>query len=172
MILLGLGANLLHPVHGEPINSLNVAVKELSKLGLTITHQSSWYKTAPVPVSDQPWFVNAVLAVQTHLNISDLLELLHSVERNFGRIRDVKWEARVLDLDLLAYGTVVSQNQDQKVGDVVPHPHMHERAFVLAPLAEICPDWKHPVFGRTAGELLGELEDEQSFEVVLNSGIL
>jgi len=171
MILVGLGANLLHPEYGEPINSLKVAVKELSKLGLIITHQSSWYRTAPVPASDQPWFVNAVLAVHTHLNVSDLLELLHSVERNFGRVRDVKWEARVLDLDLLAYGNLVSKNQDQLAGDVVPHPHMHKRSFVLAPLAEICPNWEHPRLMRSAADLLGEAEGEKDFEIIATDAI-
>ncbi|MEH6404688.1 MAG: 2-amino-4-hydroxy-6-hydroxymethyldihydropteridine diphosphokinase [Sneathiella sp.] len=171
MILVGLGANLLHPVYGDPINSLKAAVNELTKLGLTITHQSSWYRTAPVPVSDQPWFVNAVLAVQTHLDVSDLLSLLHSVERQFGRVRDVRWEARVLDLDLLAYGNLISTNQDQIAGDVVPHPHMHERIFVLAPLAEICPDWEHPRLKCTAADLLSEFEGEQGFEVVEKDNI-
>ncbi len=166
MILIGMGANLLHPVYGEPLNSLKVAIDELVSRGLTITHQSSWYRTEPVPVSDQPWFVNAVVAVSTDLEVQDLLQLLHSVEREFGRVRDVKWEARVLDLDLLAYNNVVTINQDQSKGGVVPHPHMQERGFVLAPLLEIAPDWSHPVSGRLAKELLDGLSEAQVFEIV------
>ncbi len=166
MILVGMGANLDHPVHGEPVNSLKAAIRELEKKQVKIIRQSSWYRTAPVPVSDQPWFVNAVLYVSTERSAGELLSLLHEVEREFGRIRDVKWEARVLDLDLLSYDTVVTDNRDQADGNVVPHPHMQERAFVLAPLAEIAPDWRHPTLDRTAKELLALLDTEQEFEIV------
>ncbi len=166
MILIGMGANLLHPVYGEPINCLKAAVEDLSRRGLTIVQQSSWYRTEPVPVSDQPWFVNAVIAVETDLDVPSLLKLLHAVEQDFGRLRDVKWEARVLDLDLLAYDETVTTNQDQAEGGVVPHPHLQDRGFVLAPLAEISPDWMHPVFSRTAKEMLVALTSEQVFEIV------
>ena len=166
MILIGMGANLLHPRYGEPINSLKAAVETLKEKGIEVTHQSSWYRTEPVPISDQPWFVNAVLAVSTELKMLELLQLLHSVEQKFGRVREVKWEARVLDLDLLAYNGEVSENQDQTKAGVVPHPHMHERGFVLAPLCEICPRWCHPVSGRTATELFDAIKDSQTFEIV------
>lgn len=166
MILIGMGANLLHPIYGEPINSLMAAVEALSKGGLEIVLQSSWYRTAPVPVSDQPWFVNAVVAVKTELAMSDVLSKLHSIERDFGRVRDIKWEARVLDLDLLAYDDVVTNNQDQGLGGVVPHPFMHLRGFVLAPLKEIVPDWCHPVSGRSVTSLLEDIKEEQIFEIV------
>ncbi|MBL4907102.1 MAG: 2-amino-4-hydroxy-6-hydroxymethyldihydropteridine diphosphokinase [Sneathiella sp.] len=166
MILIGMGANLLHPQYGEPLNSLKAAAGMLENRGLQITHQSSWYRTEPVPVSDQPWFVNAVLAVSTELKMQELLLLLHSIEQEFGRVREVKWEARVLDLDLLAYNDEVSVNQDQSKGGVVPHPRMHERGFVLAPLCEINPDWQHPVTGRTATELFDAIKDDLTFEIV------
>ncbi len=157
MILIALGANLNHPLYGEPINSLRAAIDEIEQSGLTITAKSSWYKTAPVPVSDQPWFVNAVIEVQTHLSEADLLNLLHAVERKFGRVREIQWEARVLDLDLLAYGSLVTENKDQVTGNVIPHPRMHERLFVMAPLSEIAPNWLHPVLLQTASEIAQKL---------------
>ncbi|GLQ07367.1 2-amino-4-hydroxy-6-hydroxymethyldihydropteridine diphosphokinase [Sneathiella chinensis] len=166
MIIIGMGANLMHPVYGEPVNSLAAAVEELVRRGVTVVAQSSWYRTAPVPVSDQPWYVNAVLKVETDLSAADLLALLHEVEREFGRVREVKWEARVLDLDLLAYDDLVTDNRDKDVGGVIPHPHMHERAFVLVPLDEIAPDWTHPVHGKTARAFLADLGDSQVFDVV------
>ncbi|MCG8490446.1 MAG: 2-amino-4-hydroxy-6-hydroxymethyldihydropteridine diphosphokinase [Sneathiellales bacterium] len=166
MILIGMGANLHHPQFGEPLNSLKAAVEEIRNRNVMIVSQSSYYRSAPVPISDQPWFVNAVLTVETDLNVSGILSLLHDVEFVFGRVRKEKWEARVLDLDLLAYHDDVTANQDQKEGSVVPHPHMHERAFVLAPLAEIQPDWSHPVLNKSAASLLEGLAGDQVFEII------
>lgn len=166
MILIGMGANLHHPHFGEPLNSLKAAVEEIRKRNVKVVSQSSYYRSAPVPISDQPWFVNAVLGLETELTIVETLSLLHEVEQVFGRVRKEKWEARVLDLDLLAYNREITANQDQKAGGVVPHPHMHERAFVLAPLTEILPDWSHPVLGETATSLLEGLEEDQAFEII------
>ncbi|MEP3245349.1 MAG: 2-amino-4-hydroxy-6-hydroxymethyldihydropteridine diphosphokinase [Sneathiella sp.] len=166
MILVGMGANLEHPVYGAPLNSLEEAVRVLKKQGVKIIRQSSWYRTEPVPVSDQPWFVNAVLAVETKLDMPSFLSFLHEVEQGFGRVRDIKWEARVLDLDLLAYHEEITENTDQAAGGVVPHPFMQERAFVLAPLCEILPDWQHPLLKHSASELLAALGEPPAFEIV------
>lgn len=166
MILIGMGANLLHPVYGEPLNSLKAAIEELKEAGLDVIGQSSWYRTAPVPVSDQPWFVNAVIEVKTDLSAPDLLSRLHAIEREFGRVREIRWEARVLDLDLLVYHDQVTDNQDQAQGSVIPHPFMHQRGFVLVPLQEIRADWRHPVYEKTADQLLQDLGEQQDFEIV------
>ncbi|MFT6559404.1 2-amino-4-hydroxy-6-hydroxymethyldihydropteridine diphosphokinase [Sneathiella sp.] len=166
MIFIGMGANLMHPVYGEPVNSLKAAIRTLEQPDLMVIKRSSWYKTAPVPVSDQPWFVNNVIEVETSLPMEGLLSRLHEVEKEFGRVREVKWEARVLDLDLLAYDNQITLNQDQTKGSVVPHPFMQERAFVLAPLAEIAPDWVHPTLQQSAAELLARLSPVQAFEIV------
>ncbi|WP_214646492.1 2-amino-4-hydroxy-6-hydroxymethyldihydropteridine diphosphokinase [Sneathiella litorea] len=165
MILIGLGANMPHPDHGDPLNTLTEVVRRLRKIA-DISRQSSWYRSAPVPASDQPWFVNAVLSVETELPAPELLNLLHGVEREFGRIRRQKWEPRVLDVDLLTYRDLVTVNQDQRAGPVLPHPYMHERAFVLAPIAEIAPEWRHPVSKLQATELLEMLSSDQPFDIV------
>ncbi|OUR75676.1 2-amino-4-hydroxy-6-hydroxymethyldihydropteridine diphosphokinase [Alphaproteobacteria bacterium 46_93_T64] len=169
MILIALGANLEHPIHGAPVNSLVAALEILKARGLKICFQSSWYKTAPVPISDQPWFVNAVIAIETDLDADELLELLHSVEAEFGRVREIKWEARVLDLDLISYDALVTENREQTKGNVIPHPHMGERAFVLAPIIEILPDWRHPINDLTAQQMMTRLDGDQAFEVVPSS---
>lgn len=166
MILIALGANLNHPLYGEPINSLRAAVTEIEQSGLQITAKSSWYKTAPVPVSDQPWFVNAVIEIETSLTAADLLNLLHTIERKFGRVREIQWEARVLDLDLLAYGSLVTENKDQVAGNVIPHPRMHERLFVMAPLSEIAPNWIHPILSQTAKEIVQKLPKDSEVIVL------
>ncbi|MCR9212445.1 MAG: 2-amino-4-hydroxy-6-hydroxymethyldihydropteridine diphosphokinase [Proteobacteria bacterium] len=169
MILIGLGANLLHPVYGEPVSTLKAAIEEIGGF-CTVEKCSSWYQSAPVPMSDQPWFVNAVIAVSSDLSLEDFLQKLHGVERSFGRIRKQKWEARVLDLDLLAYNDLVTKNESQDVGPVVPHPRLSERAFVVAPLAEILPDWRHSKTGEPASELLKKLPEDQEFRILPNDG--
>ncbi len=165
MILIGLGANMPHPDYGDPVNTLGEAVHRLRKI-VHVSRQSSWYRSAPVPISDQPWFVNAVLVVETEMSEIDLLQALHRTEREFGRVRRQRWEARVLDLDLLAYHDLVTENQDQAAGPVLPHPHMQGRAFVLAPISEIAPEWRHPISRLRASELLKILPSEQPFDVV------
>lgn len=166
MIFIALGANLEHPLYGEPLNTLRATIDEFKQSGLRIIKQSSWYRTAPVPASDQPWFVNAVVEIETNLGASDLLNLLHAIERKFGRVREIQWEARVLDLDLLTYNSMVTENRSQKEGSVIPHPRMHERGFVMAPFAEIAPNWIHPISHKTAAKMLTELPQDGEVQVL------
>ncbi|MBO6826455.1 MAG: 2-amino-4-hydroxy-6-hydroxymethyldihydropteridine diphosphokinase [Sneathiella sp.] len=161
MIFIGLGANLMHPTYGEPINTVKAAVEALSASGLRVARQSTWYKSAPVPISDQPWFVNGVVQVETEKSPEEVLTVLHDIEREFGRIREIKWEARVLDLDLIDYEGQSSTNKTQTKGGVFPHPHMHERAFVLLPLAELEPNWHHPILKTSISELLAPIDTQQ-----------
>ncbi len=161
MILIGLGANLAREAHGTPRETLEAALARLEELGISVVARSRWYRSAPVPPSDQPWFVNGVAAVATRLGPEALLAVLHRVEREFGRIRRARNEARVVDLDLLAYEDLVRDGGD---GPTLPHPRMHERAFVLRPLAEVAPEWTHPVSGRTVAELIRDLPADQVAE--------
>src|SRR5215475_1405551 len=156
--LVAIGANLPSPTHGPPRATCEAALIELSRRGLRIVRRSRWFESAPVPLSDQPWFVNGVAAVETSLAPADLLALLHEVERHFGRERRAVNEARILDLDLIAYGDLLRTDAPP----LLPHPRLHERAFVLLPLADVVPDWRHPADGRTLSEMIRALPAGQS----------
>ncbi len=161
MILIGLGANLEHPRYGPPRRTLEAALEALQQSGIVILARSRWYRSAPVPPSDQPWFVNAVASVETSLSPATLLARLHEIEARFGRSRRRRNEARVLDLDLLAYHDRVSAPGESPV---LPHPRLAERAFVVLPLAEVAPDWRHPVSGLGVSELVGRLDPAETAE--------
>ncbi len=130
----------------------------LAELDVTVVRRSRWYTSAPVPPSDQPWFVNGVALVATGLGPANLLATLHRIENEFGRVRRVRNEARVIDLDLLAYGDLVLGEGE---GLVLPHPRLRTRAFVLLPLAEVAPDWRHPVSGEAVEDLIRTLPADQ-----------
>lgn len=149
MILIGLGANLPSPDHGPPKATLEAALAALEERGVRVCRRSRWYSSAPVPPSDQPRFVNAVVAVETALSPEALLAALHAVERAFGRRRTVSNAARPIDLDLLAYGAQVRTD----AAPILPHPRLAERAFVVLPLCDVAPDWRHPILHKTAREL-------------------
>jgi 2-amino-4-hydroxy-6-hydroxymethyldihydropteridine diphosphokinase len=157
-IYIGLGANLPSPEHGTPRETLEAALRALQSRGLALVARSPLYESEPVPVSEQPWYLNAVAEVASDLSSTALLALLHSVENAFGRVRGVRNEARVLDLDLLDHrGEVRSGPQ----APILPHPRLMDRAFVLLPLGDIAPQWRHPVTGATMAELLESLPEGQ-----------
>jgi 2-amino-4-hydroxy-6-hydroxymethyldihydropteridine diphosphokinase len=159
-ILIGIGGNLETPRWGPPRQILTAALAELEALGVAITARSSWYRSEPVPPSGQPWFVNAVAAVRTPLAAAGLLALMQRIETQFGRVRGAPNAARSVDLDLLDY-------RGQRVESavlVLPHPRLHQRRFVLEPLAEIAPGWRHPLLGASARQLLADLAHGQSAE--------
>lgn len=128
----------------------------LEDSGILVAASSSWYATAPIPKSEQPDFVNGVVRVVTTLDPPSLLLLLHRIEDDFGRVRVNRNEARVLDLDLIDYAGRV---QSSEGGPILPHPRAHERGFVLVPLREIAPRWRHPVTGAGIDALIRDLPD-------------
>jgi 2-amino-4-hydroxy-6-hydroxymethyldihydropteridine diphosphokinase len=159
VILIGLGANLPSAV-GGPRETLDAALRRLEEAGVHIAARSRWYRTAPVPVSDQPWFVNAVARIETALDATALLALLRRIEREFGRQRTVRNAARTLDLDIIDYDGRIENAPDL----ILPHPRMQDRAFVLRPLAEIAPGWRHPTLGKTVETLISALPPDQKAE--------
>ncbi len=157
MILIGIGSNLAHPPAATPRETANAALAALPGLGLRVVARSRWYLSAPVPPSGQPWFVNGVAAAASELAPGALLDWLLELEREFGRIRSVANAARTLDLDLLDYDSHLCETSAL----TLPHPRLHQRRFVLEPLREIAPEWRHPRLGLTAAELLDRLPPGQ-----------
>ncbi len=160
MILIGLGANVSSAV-GGPAETLTAALSLFEARGLPVVARSRWYRSAPVPVSDQPWFVNAVVATATTLAPRELLAELHRIEGHFGRHRRTRNEPRPIDLDLLAYHDVIAAGGE---GPDLPHPRLGDRAFVLLPLGEIAPGWRHPQSGLSVDDLIARLPLGQTAE--------
>lgn len=150
---IGLGANL-----GDPTRQLAEALERLGAAEeVEVQKVSGFYKNPPLGPPDQPWFVNAVAQVRTRLTAEELVRVLQQVEKAMGRVRGERWGPRLIDLDLLLYNGEISQGPNL----TVPHPEMHRRAFVLAPLAEIAPQARHPVLEKTAQELLAALDQAE-----------
>jgi 2-amino-4-hydroxy-6-hydroxymethyldihydropteridine diphosphokinase len=160
MILIGLGANVNGP-WGNPSSTVKRALKELDRGATRLIRASRLSVTAPFGRPNQPDFVNAVASIETHLPPEALMRRLHTIEYAAGRRRGVRWGPRTLDLDLLAYHEVLRGPAFPVVGGkrplLLPHPGMSERLFVLEPLAEIAPAWRHPRTRETAREMLRKL---------------
>ena len=153
-VYIGFGSNI-----GDRLAHIQNAIHALSKTeGITLEKISSVYKTDPVGYEAQAQFLNGVAAIQTHLPPLSLLHTLKNIETAIGRQHRIHWGPREIDLDILIYGDLCLQTEKL----VIPHPEMHRRRFVLAPLAEIAPDIVHPVFQETVQTLLEHLEDDKS----------
>ena len=161
MILVALGANLPSRF-GTPAQTLYAALKAMAEAGVWPVQISRVWKTAPVPfVEGDPWYHNAVAAVETALEPEALLKALLAIEEAFGRVRTIKNAPRLLDLDLIAYDDRIIRKGEELI---VPHPRMHERAFVLMPMSDILDGWKHPESGKTLEQLIAVLPDGQDAE--------
>ncbi|MDA9012654.1 2-amino-4-hydroxy-6-hydroxymethyldihydropteridine diphosphokinase [Alphaproteobacteria bacterium] len=160
-LFIGLGANLTPDGYASPREGCIAAVSALADEGVHLSALSNWYESAPVPISDQPWYLNAVAAATTDLDAASTLAALHRIEKRFGRTRAERNAARVLDLDLLDFAGMVSADS----GLTLPHPRLHERAFVLLPLGELCPDWVHPVSGMPIQDLIAMIPADQQIRL-------
>jgi 2-amino-4-hydroxy-6-hydroxymethyldihydropteridine diphosphokinase len=153
-VLLGLGANL-----GDPVAQIWGAIASLGEF-VRVAAISSLYRTDPIGMLEQPVFYNLVVSGRTGMTPFELLSGVARIEAEFGRTRGTRDGPRTIDIDILAFDQVVIESPHL----TLPHPRMHERAFVLVPLVEIEPLWSHPVSGMTATELLGRLRGRHGVE--------
>lgn len=173
--LIGLGGNL-PSTYGDPVQTILVSLAHIhARLG-RIVSISRFFQTPAFPKGSGPDFVNAAAAISSALSPEALLAGLHQIEAGAGRVRGMRWAARTLDLDLIAVGDAVlpdaatqrdwmalardRQGREAPSRLILPHPRLQDRGFVLIPLADICPDWRHPVLGRTVREMADALPDE------------
>lgn len=154
MIFVAIGANLPDRDGRPPLASCRAAAEALRSLpGLRLAGLSRWYRSAPVPASDQPDYVNGVARLDGEAAPDALLAWLQAIEARGGRVRGVANAARTLDLDIIDLGGIVRPAP----APVLPHPRAHTRAFVLLPLRDVAPGWRHPVLGRTVEDLIAAL---------------
>ena len=156
MILVAIGSNLNSKSFGSPEQNCNAAIDMLRKY-FEVTQSSSFYKTEPIPKSEQPWFVNCIVNIKSKISPSRILDTLLEIELQFGRKRNKKNEARVLDLDLIAYNSLIVKSLKL----TLPHPRMHLRKFVIQPICDINKNWIHPIKKKKAFEILKELANQK-----------
>jgi 2-amino-4-hydroxy-6-hydroxymethyldihydropteridine diphosphokinase len=157
-VLIGLGSNL-----GDSVQICLAAIERLNNQPhVRVLGRSSLYRTKPLLLTEQPWFINGVVLCETDLDPEALLDVIHRIESDFGRNRGIRWGPRKLDLDLLAFGDQEINLPSLKV----PHPRLHERRFVLEPLLELVPEWVHPTLKVPARRLLERIVDEKGDQEV------
>ena len=147
-VIVALGGNMAGDF-GSSEALLEAALAGLAEAGLPILLRSSWWRSAAWPDPSDQEYRNGVVLVEAQLSPQALIRTLFMLENEFGRMHSVRNAPRTLDLDLIAHGRIVSDDPEL----TLPHPRAHERLFVMGPLAQIAPEWRHPVLGRTAAEL-------------------
>ena len=160
MILIALGSNLKSETYGDPIKNCRKALEFLEKR-FELEKVSNFYETEPIPKSNQEMYVNGVVSVKTNLEPKKILDELMDIEKIFKRIRHIKNESRVIDLDLLCFNDLISKDKHLQL----PHPRMHLRRFVMQPLCDINKEWVHPLLKEKAKNILKKLANQKIYNI-------
>ena len=160
MILIALGSNLKSETYGDPIKNCLKAMELLEK-SFELKKVSNFYETEPIPKSNQAMYVNGVVSVKTNFLPKKILSELMNIEKIFKRVRHLKNESRVIDLDLLCYNEIIFKDKNLEL----PHPRMHLRRFVMQPLCDINKDWEHPLLKEKAKNILKNLANQKIYNI-------
>ena len=171
-VFIGLGANI-PSIHGSPLETVNWAITALNMQTTQVVTMSQWYGTRAMGQEGQNDYINGVALLETSLSAQTLLRVLQKIERKAGRQRGKVWGERCLDLDIISYGSVVLEwkkpwrfSPYHRKTLILPHPEAHKRPFVMKPLQDIAPNWKHPVFGLSAHHIWQGLKREKEGQVL------
>ena len=165
MIFLGLGSNLSSK-YGDRFTNINLAISSLEGYGIKIIKKSSFYETLSYPNRENPKFINAVILVETVLSPIDLMSVLIFIEEKLNRKRDKKNDPRTCDIDIIDYNSQILNLKYNNLDFTVPHKNLTSRNFVLFPLQEISPMWKHPKTKETIGNLIQKLNEEDKNSIL------
>lgn len=155
---IGIGSNM-----GDKVSQCEKGIREILKVDRhKLLARSSFFSTRPIGVTDQDWFVNGVIKIETELDPFELLRSLKAIETHLGRVETPRWGPRPIDLDLLFFDEEQIQTDELQI----PHPRLQERQFVLIPLVEIEPTLLHPVLQKTVGQLLERLKEDQGVKKI------
>ena len=156
-IIIGVGGNIKSDDGSHPIHIAMKAINSLENYSIQVIEQSSWYESEPIPKSNQPNFFNCIVFANTILNELDVLKVLHKIEHTLGRKRKTVNEPRVIDLDLIDYSNKILSNKEI----IIPHPRAHTRRFVMEPLAELDPNWVHPILKTNVYKILKKINNQK-----------
>lgn len=156
-IIIGIGGNIKSDDGSHPIHVAMKAINSLENYSIQVIEQSSWYESEPIPKSNQPNFFNCIVFANTILNELDVLKVLHKIEHTLGRRRKTVNEPRVIDLDLIDYSNKILSNKEI----IIPHPRAHTRRFVMEPLAELDPNWVHPILKTNVYKILKKINNQK-----------
>ena len=166
MILLSLGSNLSSKL-GNRFDNLEIAISFLETCGISIIKKSSFYETASYPNKNDPKFINMIILIKTDLPPIDLMSVLIYIEEKLGRTRNVKNEPRTCDIDIIDYDGQILDLNYKNIDFVIPHKKIESRNFVLYPLQEILPDWKHPKNKQNISTLIEKLPEDDRKSILI-----
>ena len=162
MILIALGSNLKSETYGDPIKNCNKAMEFLEKR-FELEKVSNFYETEPIPKSNQEMYVNGVVSIKTNFLPKKILSELMNIEKIFKRVRRLKNESRVIDIDIIDFNGKIKNKKSKNL--ILPHPRSHLRNFVLYPILQIDPNWSHPILKKNARFLINNLSQKSRIEI-------
>ena len=165
MILLGLGSNLSSSF-GDRFENISLAISYIEGYGIQIIKKSNFYETYSYPNKENPKFINIVISVKTHLSPMDLMSVLLFIEEKLERKRNKKNDPRTCDIDIIDYNNKVLDFKYKNLNLTVPHKELNFRNFVLLPLREISPEWKHPITKENITTLIDKLPEDDKKSIL------